>query len=136
MNAHPAYACGTIVLQQLINRMVASLRINLTDTNTIVNEIPAELAIAAEKGASCAIMEDLLRAVFFNARNGDIHISAEKFAGAVLFRIEDRNNYNGYALAARLQGIEPEARKLGGDVYIKGQQQLVTTVSFCFPDIA
>jgi hypothetical protein len=48
--------------------------------------------------------------------------------------MQERNNYNGYALAFSLKSIEAYAAMIGGNIGIKDPQKLVTTVSFSFPN--
>jgi hypothetical protein len=80
------------------------------------------------------VMKDILTTVVANSRNGNIHITAERYKDVVIVEIQERNNYNGYALSFSIGSIEPEAASIGGHLTIRGQQQKVTTISFSFPD--
>ncbi len=121
-------------LKQLVDRLVSdSLNDNLRSSNRVVNEVPDSLCIMVDECKEGPVISELLATVLTNAKNGDIHISADQFHDIVTLAIQDRNNYNGYALASRLKTIEPGAHQVGGSISIRGQQQLVATVSFSFP---
>ncbi|RYY62737.1 MAG: hypothetical protein EOO05_01720 [Chitinophagaceae bacterium] len=121
-------------LKQLVDRLVSD---SLTDTRNgktfIVNDMPDHLCILVDEHREGTVISELLATVVTNARNGDIHISADQFRDTITLDIEERNNYNGYALASRLRSFEPDANRLGGCLSILGEQQLVTKISFSFP---
>jgi len=121
-------------LKQLVDRLVSdSLNDRRHLTNHIVNDMPDSLCIMVDECKEGPVISELLATVLTNARNGDIHITVDQFHDTITLAIEDRNNYNGYALASRLKTIEPDANRMGGYISIRGQQQLVATVSFSFP---
>jgi hypothetical protein len=121
-------------LRLLVNRLMSdSLAPAVHTKSFIVNEVPADIRMIADEDKVMPVISELLTTVVANARNGNIHISAERFRDVVILEIQDRNNYNGYALAYSIQSIEPQATMLGGYIRMKGQQELVTTISFSFP---
>ena len=99
----------------------------------VVNEIPAELSLCKGEAMIFPVIKELLAAVLLNARRGDITVRAERFRDIMILEIEDCNNYNGYALDYSLRSLESSARLAGGHISAKGQQQLVSTISFSFP---
>ncbi|MBK5270186.1 MAG: hypothetical protein JJE22_04145 [Bacteroidia bacterium] len=121
-------------LQLLVNRLVGN-SLNGIDRNKciVVNEVPSEFRIAADEMAAPVISE-LLTTMVANARNGRIYINAQKFRDVMIVEMQERNNYNGYALAFSLKSIEPQAFVIGGNISITGIQKLETTVSFSFPN--
>lgn len=126
-----------ITLQSLINQI---LRHTLIDTlrqsdSSVKNEIPAELCTVADVERIEPVIRELLAIIMGNARRGRIHIRAERFRDIIILEIEDQSNYNGYALDYSLRSLEPLARKIGGSITIKGQQQLETTISLSFPNL-
>ncbi len=124
-----------ISLQQLINYLVNSSLPAANSNNThVVNEVGQGIALGASMHNAIAVMKDLLYTVVANSRNGDIHITAERFRDEVTLEIQERNNYNGYALAFSIGSLEPDAASLGGHISINGPQQRVTTISFSFPN--
>ena len=123
-------------LQLLVNRLVSNLLADIVRSKSfIVNEVSPEFLITADKSKVTSVISELLTTVVANSRNGHIYITAEKFGDIVIFQIQDRNNYNGYALAGSIKSIEPMALMIGGNINIKGQQHLVATISFSFPDV-
>ncbi|RYY53855.1 MAG: hypothetical protein EOO09_16485 [Chitinophagaceae bacterium] len=121
-------------LKQLVDRLVSdSLSGNATRKTVVVNEVPDSMCILVDEYKEGNVISGLLTTVVTNSKNGDIHISADQFRDIITIDIEERNNYNGYALAARLRSFEPDAHRLGGSISIKGEQQLVAKVSFSFP---
>ncbi len=124
-------------LRLLVNRLVSnSLTPAAHDKNHIVNEVPGELRMTADESKVAPVISELLATVVANARNGNIHISAEKCRGMLILEIQERNNYNGYALASSIKSIEPLARMIGGNISMSAPQQLVITISFSFPNTA
>lgn len=123
-------------LQQLVNSQVSELVTSShKNRNIIINEITADVNLLADESRIAPVLEELLGAVIGNARNGRIYISAERFRDMITIEIEERNTYNGYALAYSIQALEPIARLAGGYIALKGQHQLTTKVSFSFPNI-
>ncbi|MBC7948217.1 MAG: ATP-binding protein [Chitinophagaceae bacterium] len=123
-------------LQSLINHL---LRHSLNDMlrssdSSVMNEIPAELSLVADERKVTPVIRELLATIVRNAKKGRIHIRAERFRDIVILEIQDRSNYNGYALDYSMRAIEPLARTIGGYISVKGQQQLDTTISFSFPN--
>lgn len=124
-----------ISLQYLVSSLVNSSLPAAKDNNThLVNEVGQGVALGTRIHKAISIINDLLSIVVANSRNGEIHISAERFRDVVIVEIQERNNYNGYALAYSIGSIEPDAALVGGHISIKGSQQKVTTISFSFPD--
>ena len=130
--------CGNqnagITLRNLVNQLVSdSLATAIQHKTVIINEVPASLRIAAKVITLGPVIAELLATVVANSKKGQIHISAERFRDLIIFQVQDRNNYNGYALAYSLKSIEPMAALVGGCISIRGQQELETTISFSFP---
>lgn len=129
-------AAGTS-LSSLVNRLSTSSLQEAYKTKTAFsNDIPNDFFTAAEEEKISPVIEELLTSVIGSARNGRIHITAERFRDIIVLEIEERNNYNGYALAYLIHSLEPLARTIGGYISMKGQQQLQATISFSFPDQA
>jgi hypothetical protein len=122
-------------LQHLLNTIVSNYLPAATRNNTqVLNEVKKEISVGTTIEKAVAVMSDLLAMVVSNSRNGDIHITAEKFKDVVIVEIQERNNYNGYALSSSIHSIAPEAAALGGHISINGPQQKITTISFSFPN--
>jgi hypothetical protein len=126
---------STISLQHLINNLVNSSLPAAHHKNThVVNEVEKGIALGTAMQHAMGIMNDILTTIVANSRNGEIHITAGRFRDVVTLEFEERNNYNGYALAYSIGSIEPAAASLGGHISMKGPQQKITTISFSFPD--
>jgi len=123
-------------LQQLINSLTGEMvKSSHNNRNIVINEITSDVILYAEECRIAPVLEELLGAVISNGRNGRIYINAERFRDMITIEIEERNTYNGYALAYSINALEPIARLAGGYIAIKGQQQLTTTISFSFPNL-
>jgi hypothetical protein len=138
MEKKPATATGVadtaISLKQLVNNLVSnSLPVALDHQSNLVNEVEQELVLGDESRRIMSIMKDLLHTVVSNSKNGEIHISADRYNGVVILQIQERNNYNGYALAYSIGSNEPDSVKIGGHISINGERQKITTISFSFP---
>ena len=122
-------------LKQIVDDLISSsLACALHNKSKVVNEIDKGIVFGPANEAVVGILNELLTTVIENSRNGDIHITADRFQDIVAVQIQERNNYNGYALSYSIGSIEPEAISLGGHIAIKGPQKRITTISFCFPD--
>jgi hypothetical protein len=120
----------------MINHLLRhSLNDMLRSSNSSVkNEISPELSLLAEENKLSPVIREVLATVIGNARKGRIHIRAERFRDIVILEIQDKSNYNGYALDYSIRALEPLARSVGGYISINGQHQLDTTISFSFPN--
>lgn len=124
-----------ISLRFLINRLMNdSLLSAVQSKSSMVNEISPELQMIADEKKIAPVISKLLTTVLANSRNGKIHITAGRFRDVVILEIQDRNNYNGYALAYSILSMQSQATMIGGYITMEGQQQLVTTISFGFPN--
>ncbi|MEO7925002.1 MAG: hypothetical protein ABIR30_15075 [Chitinophagaceae bacterium] len=125
-----------ISLNQLVHNLVSnSLPAAMNNKSSVVNEVGQDVVVGSEMSTISGILCDLLTTVVINSRNGEIHITADRYRDVVTLEIQERNNYNGYALAYSIGTFEPDALKIGGHISIKGSKQKVTTVSFSFPSL-
>lgn len=123
-----------IILRNLVSRLVCDSQAAAIQLKTIIiNEVPAGMHVLAEEPTISPVIAELLSTVVANSNKGRIFISAERFRDMIIFHVQDRNNYNGYALAYSIKSMEPLANSLGGFITIKGQQQLETTISLGIP---
>jgi len=127
--------CTSISLQLLVNNLAVNLTGALRQNKIgIINEVSPELKMLADLNHVVPVINEILTTVVTNARNTCILITAEKFGDIVTLNIQDRNNFNGYALSFSLMSIGQQARFIGGNISIDGAQKRVATVSFSFPD--
>lgn len=122
-------------LQELVNDLLSKfLSHAISNKSNVVNEIDKRINLAATDPRIPFILEELLSAVIANSHNGEIHLTADLYKDVVTVQIQERNNYNGYALSFSVHSIEPEAIEAGGYISINGPQKRVTTISFSFPN--
>jgi hypothetical protein len=134
-NQHHRLLEAHLSLHQLVNNFLKNTGslVSLTST-TVVNEIASEVVLEQGKDKLIPILHDLLITVLAHSRNGDIHITADRYRDIIILSIEERNNYNGYALACSLNPVEVDALTIGGHISIKDPCKKVATVSFSFPN--
>jgi hypothetical protein len=135
-SASPVMPVTGTSLQSFIDQLLYQLlaeSIRKSDSR-VVNEISSEISLMTDESKVFPVIKELLTAVLLNARKGNITLRAERFRDIMIFQIEDRNNYNGYALDYSLLSLEALARVAGGHLSASGQQQLVATISFSFPN--
>lgn len=137
------YATATVAskpisLQSMIDRLLRHSLIDIVreSDSKIVNEVPAECILLADENKVVPVIEELIAAVVSNSRKGKIHITADRFRDIIILEIQDRSNYNGYALHYRIRSLEPLARKIDGHLTIRGEQRLETAISLSFPNLA
>jgi heptaprenylglyceryl phosphate synthase len=124
-----------ISLQLLVNRLVGSSQgMAFHNKITVVNEVPRDIHVVADNSKVVPIIDELLTTVVANARNSQIYISADRYKDIIILNIQDRNNYNGYALAFSIMSIESQVNETGGSLTIDGKQKKIATVSFSFPN--
>lgn len=137
MNGQVTATCNSIApvsLNQLIRLLVENTQELAIQHNTkVVNEVDGHLLLGEGASQLSSVLEELLDAVILNSKEGDIHISADRFKDMVLLHIEERNNYNGYALSFSVGSLEPDAAKIGGHISIEGERKRATKIQFSFP---
>ncbi|HMU47093.1 MAG TPA: hypothetical protein PKC72_12045 [Chitinophagaceae bacterium] len=99
-----------------------------------MNKVGEDLMIDTCNLKLIALISELLETVIANSKRGEIYITAERYSDMIILSLQERNNYNGYALAYTIGTMEPEAITLGGHIAINGPQKKVTTISFSFPN--
>lgn len=123
-----------IPLQQIVgNLLYDSLTAASHNKTEVSNEVGREIELSSNAGKAVMVIEEILRTVIGNSRNGEIHITADRYKDIVVLQVQERNNYNGYALAYSIGSIEPDAAAVGGHITIKGQRQKIATICFSFP---
>jgi hypothetical protein len=124
-------------LQLLVNQLlVNSMPTAFHSKTLVINEVSRAMELSKDRAAIAPVIRDLLSTVIVNARNGQIHISADRFRDITTLYVQERNNYNGYALAYSVRTLEQEAAVYGANISISGEQQRVVTVSISFPNNA
>lgn len=123
-----------VSLKKFINYLIGNAQpMALSHQTHLVNEVSEDIMIDTGNEQLVAVIRELVAAVVTNSHHGRIHISAERFSDHVSIIIQERNNYNGYALAFSIGSIEQDAFQLGGHISINGPQKRVATISFSFP---
>ena len=123
-----------ISLQILVNQLLSnSMTTAFQNKSLVINEVSREVLLPKEKVTSAPVIRDILAAVISNSKNGEIYISAERFRDMITLQVQERNNYNGYALSSSLAFLESEAAVAGGNLQVDGAQKKVVTISFSFP---
>jgi hypothetical protein len=123
-----------VSLNQLIKSLVENTQQMAVQHHTrIVNEVDRHLWLGAGASQLSKVLQELLDAVILNSKEGDIHISADRFKDMVLLHIEERNNYNGYALSFSVGSLEPDAARIGGHISIEGERKKEAIIQFSFP---
>lgn len=126
---------SSISLQQLVNNLISnSLSCAIRNRSTVVNEIDKGIVIGATEPKIPEVLEELIATVVANSCNGEIHFTADVYRDVMTVQIQERNNFNGYALSFSVNSIEAEATSLGGHISINGPQKKITTISFSFPN--
>lgn len=137
MNGQLTATGNTIVpvsLNQLIKLLVENTQpLAIQHHTKVVNEVDGRLLLGEGALQLSSVLEELLDAVILNSREGDIHITADRFKDMVLLHIEERNNYNGYALSFSVGSLEPDAARIGGHISIEGERKKEATIQFSFP---
>lgn len=135
MNTFQGSTIARTSLQQFISRLIKkSYKTALTNQSLVMNKVGEDLMIDTCNLKLIALISELLETVIANSKRGEIYITAERYSDMIILSLQERNNYNGYALAYTIGTMEPEAITLGGHIAINGPQKKVTTISFSFPN--
>ena len=136
--AHPAFTIPVsqgIQLQQLVNKLVGnSLLIATAKCSAVINEVGGGVILQNANPKVVALIGDIIHTVIINSKEGDIHIDAKQNEGNTVLKVQERNNYNGYALSYSLGTLMSDVNVAGADLAITGEKQKVTTIIFTFPD--
>lgn len=123
-----------IRLQQLIDGLVGnSLPIAMSKGSVVVNEVGRGVVLRSLDYRLAGLLDMLLNTVIENSRRGDIHISAERRNQELVLHIQERNNYNGYALSFSIGALADDAAIIGGRLEIQSPNKLRTTISLSIP---
>jgi hypothetical protein len=123
-----------VCLQQLVNQLLRhSMAVAFKNKSLVTNEIPREVEFPKDKIIVAPVLRNLLSAIINNSRDGEIYISADCFRDIITLQVQERNNYNGYALEYSIKALETEAAKVGGSITIDGAHKKIITVFFSFP---
>lgn len=123
-------------LRLLVNHLVSdSLPATTRLQSHIVNEVPGHLRLVADAMKVVPVIDELLTTVVSNARNGEIHITAGRHRDMLTLEIQERNNYNGYALSSRILSMQATVHRIGGEIAMQDPQRLVTTITLRFPNV-
>ena len=124
-------------LQLLVNQLlVNSMSTAFHSKTLVINEVARAMELSKDRAGIAPVIRELLSTVILNARNGQIHISADRFKDITTLYVQERNNYNGYALGYSVRTLEQEAAVHGANITINGEQQRVVTVAISFPNNA
>jgi hypothetical protein len=119
----------SLIVKQVCLSLMADANCSQT---TLTTEISPELQLPQSVKEIEPVICSLLESLVSCAKNGRIHISAERFRDLIVLQFEEHNNYNGYALEYSVQALQPLARRVGADLTMKDQQKLHTTISLSF----
>ena len=135
---HPAYTapvCQGVQLQQLVNNLVGnSLLIAAAKCSAVINEVGGGVFLQNANPKVVTLIGDIIHTVIINSKEGDIHIGAKQHEGNTVLKVQERNNYNGYALSYSLGTLMSDVNVAGADLAITGEKQKITTIVFTFPD--
>lgn len=134
VNGSPARIGGGVSLQQIINGLVSnSLSTALQSGSKVFNEVDKGIVLSRFDRRFGLLIGAVLEAVILNSRKGDIHIRCMKAGDQYVLQIEERNNYNGYALSFSIGALVPEVNEAGGQLELISPRQRVATVLVSMP---
>lgn len=123
-----------IPLRQLIDGLVGnSLSIAAGNGTVLLNEVGGGVFLQNVSDRFVQLMDDIIQVVISNSRRGDVHISAEKIKGNLVLHIEDRSNYNGYALSFSIGVLAQDAALVGGYLEVQNPNSLEAVVLLSVP---
>ena len=140
MNAHIHAGCietvySGIQLQQLVDKLVGnSLLIAAAKCSAVKNEVGGGVFLQNANPRVVTLIEEIIHTVILNSQKGDIHIGARQMDGNTVLKVQERNNYNGYALSFSIGTLMSDVNVAGAGLCITGEKQKITTVLFTFPD--
>ena len=121
-------------LQQLIDQLlINNLPLAMSNSSAVVNEIGKGVSLRKGSEPFIDLIDEVLTTVISNSKKGDIHISAERRDRDVILAIQERNNYNGYALSFSIGTLVQDANLIGGMLDIKCPTKKITTIYLSLP---
>ncbi len=120
-------------LQHIVQSLVVNYHTAAVSQNSFfVNEVPATLAIAADKGTLTDLLGNIFSLVANYCRDTCIKISAKAYHDVIVMHIKDTSTFNNYVLTSQLQNLQTGADKIGGFLEITSQRKKETTIAFSF----
>jgi hypothetical protein len=131
---YTGYSAAPLSLQQLVDSLVSNCQqMAASNHSTVVNEIGKAVSLRKGSEPFIDLIDEVIKTVIANSNKGDIHISAERRDQEVILAIQERNNYNGYALSFSIGALMEEAFSIGGMLDIKCPQKKITTIYLSLP---
>jgi len=100
--------------------------------NVLVNDIPGNICIDADRQLLATVLSSLLSSVIGKARNSWIQLTAKVYSDVILLHIKDHNATPHYVVDKHLRAM---AGKMGGVVEVCSRRNNVTTIAFSFPNL-
>ncbi len=134
---NPASSPTASNLSQLVSRLVTStLPTAVRRKSFIVNDIPAELYVAANEDMLAAVLSNLLNTVINHTENSCVRVSAKVYGGIILVYIKDSGSFNSYTVAYDMQQLQLLAKKMGGCICVNTQRKEIPGIAFSFPNVS
>jgi hypothetical protein len=120
-------------LQHIVQSLVVNYHNAAVSQNSFfVNEVPATLAISADKGTVTDLLGNIFSLVANYCRDTCIKISAKAYHDVIVMHIKDTSAFNNYVLDSELQNLKTGADKIGGFLEVTSQRKKETTIAFSF----
>ncbi|MBS1573721.1 MAG: HAMP domain-containing histidine kinase [Bacteroidetes bacterium] len=120
-------------LQHIVQSLVVNYqKVAVHQNSFFVNEVPASLAIAADKKMVVDLLRNLFSLVTNYCRNTCIKISAKAYHDVIVMHIKDTSTFNNTIPTVELQNLQTGADKIGGLLEITSQRKKETTIAFSF----
>ena len=104
----------TLSLHELTGRLLHSfLPTAARRHNLLVNDVPADLYVAADWDLAASVLNGLLYPAVTRLNNGCIRVSAKIFGDIILLNITDNCGYNNCGVVEGLQAVQSVNEKIG-----------------------
>ena len=134
-NTGPVEKQQTGNLKSLVKDLIKGLVHTTTRNNSfVVNDIPADLKLAADAEVVAAVLGNLFNSVATHASESCIRVTAKAYSDVILVQVRDHSIHTS-TMAYNLVTTQQIAERIGGFLGVTSQWKNKTVVVFSFPNM-
>jgi nitrogen fixation/metabolism regulation signal transduction histidine kinase len=122
-----------IALREITNQLIKEILPSAISRNSfIINDIPADTKLYADKTVIAHILGNLLSNTVGSSHHGCIRVSAKDEDGHVTISVKDNNNDYSRFISGKMEKVKPSVMKMGGDLNFEFNQRNSITILVSF----
>ncbi len=135
-HTEPAITSNPKTINQLVKLIISNALPSVLRTNSfILNDVPADLNIIADKNMLATVLSRLLYCVVNNAESSCIRISAKEYDDIIFIHFKSSCGINNDSDNNDLQQAQAYAKKMNGNIGLDRELDKITGIVFSFPNM-